>query len=268
MRGKENLLATIAAKKAELDQLRILVPGGTANFDHSQDIELTYTSNAIEGNTLTAVETTMVIEHGITVAGKPLKDHLEAIDHFDAIHYLRELARQPTPITEMDVRNLHRLVVLRSKPDIAGRYADQGRYVLTDAGRHSFPSPAELTALMGDFVAWLGPAADTPEVAFGAHRRLLEIHPFNDGNGRTARLLMNLVLIRGGYPPVAVRPEDRAAYIAALQVAQAGGCTDAFDRLLYERLDATLGEYVNAARQAVPATITSTRDSDGSPTEP
>lgn len=264
----ENLLTAIAAKKAELDQLRLRSPGGTENFDHSQDLELTYTSNAIEGNTLTAVETTMVIEQGITVAGKPLRDHLEAIDHFDAIRYVRELARRNTPLTEMDVRNLHRLVVLRSKPDIAGRYADQGRYVLTDSGRHSFPSPAEVPALMGDFSDWLGTAADTPETAFTAHRRLVEIHPFNDGNGRTARLLMNLILIRGGYPAIAVRPEDRPAYIAALQQAQAGGGSEFFDRLLYERLDVTLGEYVSALRQGLPAPRTSARSSDDGPPQP
>lgn len=248
----ESLLAAIAARKADLDRLRLRAPGGTANFDHSQDLELTYTSNAIEGNTLTAVETTMVIEQGITVAGKPLKDHLEAIDHFEAIRYVRDLARQATTLTERDLRGLHRLVVLRSRPDIAGRYATQGRYVLTETGRHGFPSPAEVPALMGDFAAWLGAAPATPETAFTAHRRLVDIHPFDDGNGRTARLLMNLILIRGGYPPVAIRPEDRPTYIAALQQAQAGESTDAFDRLLYERLDATLAEYVTAARQAIP----------------
>jgi Fic family protein len=264
----ETLLASIAAKKAELDRLRIRAPGGTTNLDHSQDIELTYTSNAIEGNTLTAVETTMVIEQGITVAGKPLRDHLEAIDHYEAIRYVRELARQTVPLTEMDVRNLHRLVVLRSRPDIAGRYADQGRYVLTDSGRHGFPSPAEVPALMGDFSAWLGVAADTPESAFIAHRRLVEIHPFNDGNGRTARLLMNLILIRGGYPAVPVRPEDRPAYSAGLQQAQAGGGTEAFDRLLYERLDATLGEYVSASRQALPTPRAPPRGTDGNLPQP
>ena len=136
---------------------------------------------------------------------------------------------------------------------LAGRYADQGRYVLTDAGRHSFPSPAEVPALMGDLAAWLGSAPDTPETAFAAHRRLVDIHPFNDGNGRTARLLMNLVLIRGGYPPVAVRPEDRPAYILALQQAQTGQGTALFDRLLYERLHATLGEFLSALRAALPA---------------
>jgi Fic family protein len=244
------LLSAIAAKRAELDEVRARAPGGASNFEHSQDLELTYSSNAIEGNTLTAVETTMVIEHGMTVAGKPLRDHLEALDLYEAIRYVRDLARRRVPLAEMDVRNLHRLVMLRSAPDMAGRYADQGRYVLTDAGRHAFPSPAEVPALMGEFARWLAMAADVPETAFTAHRRLVEIHPFNDGNGRTARLLMNLVLIRGGYPPVAVRPADRGAYLAALQVAQRGGETEAFERLLYERLDAALAESVAAWREA------------------
>jgi Fic family protein len=250
----DSLLAAIHAKQAELDRLRSRVPDGLTNFDHARDIELTYTSNAIEGNTLTAAETTLVIEQGITVAGKPLKDHLEAVDHYDAIRYVRELARQGTPSTEMDIRGLHRLVVLRSRPDIAGSYANQGRYVLTDGGRHAFPPPVQVPALMGDFAAWLRSAADTPQTAFRAHHDLVDIHPFNDGNGRTARLLMNLILIRGGYPPVAVRPQDRPAYILALQRNQAGQGSDSFYQLLYQRLDATLDETIAAAREALPPT--------------
>jgi Fic family protein len=244
----DKLLEQIAAKKALLDRLRPLAPHGLSNLEHVHDLELTYTSNAIEGNTLTAAETTLVVEQGITIGGKPLKDHMEAIDHYDAIRYVRELAREGTALTEMDVRNLHSLVVKRSAPEFAGRYADQGRYVVTDTGRHSFPSPAEVPALTGDFSAWLAAAPATPATAFIAHRRLVDIHPFNDGNGRTARLVMNVVLLRGGYPPVAVRPEDRPAYISALQ--QAG--PENFDRLLYEGLDSTLGEYLSALKDALP----------------
>jgi Fic family protein len=245
-----DIIKSVEEKKAELDRLR--PRGGLSNLEHSHDLELTYTSNAIEGNTLSAAETTLVIEQGITVGGKPLKDHLEAIDHYEAIRYVRELAKQSVPLAEMDVRNLHRLVVQRSRPDIAGRYADQGRYVLTETGRHSFPSPAEIPALMGDFARSLASAPVTPQAAFDAHRLLVDIHPFDDGNGRTARLLMNLMLIRGGYPPVAVRPEDRPAYVSALQQAQAGKGTEAFDLLLYRRLDATLGEYLSASKEALP----------------
>jgi len=249
----ESLLQEIAIKKAELDRMRRLKPHALSNLEHSHDLELTYTSNAIEGNTLTAAETTIVIEQGMTVAGKPLRDHLEAIDHHDAIRYVRERARRPETLTETDIRNLHRLVMLRSDPEIAGRYADQGRYVLTDSGRHTFPSPAEIPALMGDFAAWLHGAVNAPETAFTAHRRLVDIHPFNDGNGRTARLLMNLILIRGGYPPVSVRPADRVAYLQALQRPQDGGGEAAFDRLLLERLSTTLDEYLDAIRDAIAA---------------
>jgi Fic family protein len=251
----DDLMARIAAKKAELDRLRPVVGAGLANFEHVHDLELTYTSNAIEGNTLSAAETALVVEQGITIGGKPLKDHLEAIDHYDAIRYVRALARRGTPLTEADLRQLHHLVVQRSQPEVAGCYADQGRYVLTETGRHTFPSPTEVPPLMGDFARWLGVAPDTPETAFAAHRRLVDIHPFNDGNGRTARLLMNLILIRGGYPAVAVRPEDRPAYVGALQEAQAGRGSARFDRLLYERLDATLGEYLSAAREVHPAPV-------------
>lgn len=103
---------------------------------------------------------------------------------------------------------------------------------------------------MGDFAKWLGPVTATPETAFTAHLRLVDIHPFNDGNGRTARLLMNLILIRGGYPPISVRPEDRRDYIRSLQQSQAGLGTESFNRLLYQRLDATLDEYFSALEEA------------------
>lgn len=241
----DQILRSIAEKKARLDELRPLPAEALANLEHYFDIELTYTSNAIEGNTLSAVETTLVIEQGVTIGGKPLKDHLEAIDHYDAIRYVRELARQGTRLAEGDVRSLHSLVVKRSRPDIAGRYADLPRYVRTESGRFVFPSPVEIPALMGDFARWLGATADTVEKAFTAHRRLVDIHPFNDGNGRTARLLMNLILIRCGYPPVAVRPEDRVEYIRGLQAAQAGQGTEGFDLLHYRRLEAVLDEYLS-----------------------
>ena len=247
-----NVLEAIAAKKARLEFLRPLSPEALAKLEHYFDIEITYSSNAIEGNTLSPVETTLVIEQGIAIGGKPLKDHLEALDHYDAIRYVRELGRQSVPLTESDIRSLDSLVVQRSNPALAGRYADSSRYVRTEIGRHVFPFPAEIPSLMGDFAAWLRDAPETPVTAFMAHRRLVDIHPFNDGNGRTARLLMNLVLIRAGYPPVAVRPEDRLTYIRALQQAQAGLGTEPFDTILYERLDATLGEYLSALTEADP----------------
>ena len=243
---------TVFAKKRELDALRKRVRSDALDgLEHSQRIDITYTSNAIEGNTLTAGETALVLEKGITISGKPLKDHLEAIDHARALNWVLEIASQrDTPIIEADIRNLHHLVVANSKPEIAGRYADSARYVNTDVGVYSFPAPMEVPAHMETFCRWLGASRNTPQTAFEAHRRLVGIHPFNDGNGRTARLLMNLVLARGGYPPVAIRPEDRPAYIAALEIDQRGGGHGTFDNLLLDRLDQTLDMYLDAARQA------------------
>ncbi|WP_234054522.1 MULTISPECIES: Fic family protein [unclassified Xanthobacter] len=239
-------------KKRVLDALKgALRHGGLDNLDHAQRIDITYTSNALEGNTLTAGETALVIEKGITVSGKPLKDHLEAVDHARALEWVVEIGSQRAePLREADIRNLHQLVVAQSKPEIAGRYADAARYVNTDAGVYHFPSPMEVPALMHAFATWLQHAGNTPPAAFEAHRRLVGIHPFNDGNGRTARLLMNLVLVRGGYPPIAVRPEDRPAYIGALEAGQAGRGFADFDGLMFQRLEETLERYITAAREA------------------
>src|SRR5271170_1763884 len=134
------LINDIEQKKAQLDRARPLSPGALTNLEHTYDLELTYTSNAIEGNALTQIETNLVIEQGITIGGKRLKDHLEAVDHHDAIRYVRELARRQILLTESDVRGLHALALKRSDPEIAGRYATSNRYVNTDRGRHAFPS--------------------------------------------------------------------------------------------------------------------------------
>jgi Fic family protein len=130
--------------------------------------------------------------------------------------------------------------MLRTKPNIAGQYSKVGRYVRTESGRYAFPLPAEIPTLMRGFARWLRSAPDTPETAFAAHRHLVDIHPFSDGNGRTARRLMNLILTRAGYPPIAVRREDRPGYLRALEKSQAGQGHEAFDTLLYRRLKATI----------------------------
>jgi len=246
----DDLLASIRAKKAALDQQRPMAEAALRQLQKYYDVELTYTSNAIEGNTLTHRETAEVIEHGITVGGKKLKDHLEAVDHYQAVLWMRDLARRDAPIVESTVCELHRRIVARSAPEIAGVYSAHRRRI---AGSPVvFPNPVKLPELMQAFGRDLEVSPATPEAAFDAHFRLTAIHPFSDGNGRTARLLMNLLLIRGGYPPISVRPEDRLAYLQALQRAQAGQGHDEFDKLLYERLDATLAEYLSALQQALP----------------
>lgn len=244
------LKAEIAQKKEVLDQLRPLSAEALSQLQKYYDVELTFTSNAIEGNTLTHRETAEVIEHGVTVGGKPLRDHLEALDHYAAVQWMRELAAQSTPLDEGVVSELHRRIVVRSQPNIGGIYSAYPRRVAGSAV--VFPNPAKLPALMADFGAWLQNAGATPDAAFDAHFRLTAIHPFSDGNGRTARLLMNLMLIRGGYPPVAVRPEDRKEYLDALEKASLSDDRGDFETLMQRRLLTTLGEYVSALQEALP----------------
>jgi Fic family protein len=121
---------SIARKKERFDRLQPMSAEVLRNLEHYYDLEITYTSDAIEGNMLTAVETKLVVEEGITITGKPLKDHLEALDHYDSIRHVRELASEKRSLIENDLRNLHRLTMQRSRPDIGGRYAD--RYVRTE----------------------------------------------------------------------------------------------------------------------------------------
>jgi Fic family protein len=244
------LIRDVEQKKAQLDRLRPLSGGALAQLQKYYDVELTYTSNAIEGNTLTRRETAEVIEHGITVGGKSLRDHLEAVDHYDAVQWMRELARQATPLGENTVCELHRRIVARSQPAIAGIYSPHPRRI---AGSPViFPNPLKIPQLMEEFGAWLASAPATPEGAFVGHFRLTAIHPFSDGNGRTARLLMNLMLIRDGYPPIAVRPEDRKTYLDALERGSLTEDLQPFQNFMHERLDATLGEYLSALQEALP----------------
>jgi len=251
----DKLLAGIAAKKAQLDQLRPMSEVALRQLQKYYDIELTYTSNAIEGNTLTHRETAEVIEHGITVGGKKLKEHLEAVDHYEAVLWMRERAPQTAPVGENVVRELHRRIVARSEPEIAGIYSPHRRRI---AGSPVvFPHPLRIPNLMQEFGRWFEQAPATPQAAFDAHFRLTAIHPFSDGNRRTASLLMNLLLIRDGYVPIAVRPEDRKRYLDTLEHGSLADDRGRFQTFLHERLGATLGEYLSALQEALPAPASS-----------
>jgi Fic family protein len=244
----DELLAAIAAKKERLDAMRPVSRAALLALQKSYDVDLTYTSNAIEGNTLTLRETAEVIEHGITVGGKPLRDHLEAVDHYNAVLWMRELAATDVPLDEATVRELHRHIVFRSQPEIGGVYSTLPRRI---AGSPViFPNPAKIPQSMKEFGEWLGNVEPSPATSFEAHYRLVAIHPFGDGNGRTARLLMNLLLLREGYPPVAVRPEDRKIYLDTLEQASVRDDLNPFRAFLYQRLDATVSDYLAALQEA------------------
>jgi len=238
----EQLINSVHTKKARLDSLRPQITMALAELQKQYDIELTYASNAIEGNTLTLRETAEVIEHGISVGGKPLHDHLEATDHYNALLWMRDVAATAAPIDDTTLCELHRRVVARSQPEAAGRYSQFPRRIAGSAV--IFPNPVKIPSLMMEFGAWLRAAPPTTDTAFDAHFRLTAIHPFSDGNGRTARLLMNLFLLRSGYPPMAIRPEDRKIYLDDLEHASVTDDMMPYRLFMYQRLDATLDEYL------------------------
>jgi cell filamentation protein, protein adenylyltransferase len=244
----EDIEADIAAKKKRLDALRPRLSKSLAALQAWYDVELTYTSNAIEGNTLTRVETAVVLEQGITVSGKPLKDHLEALGHRDALGYIRLLAQASEPIRERNIREIHRLVLARADPEEAGRYSRHQRAIAGSA--LALPSPAEIPARMGDLAAWLAAAPADHATAFEAHYRLVTIHPFSDGNGRAARLLMNLLLLRAGYPPVVIGPDERIAYLDALQARQLRDDPKPWATFMTARLDASLTHHLQLLEKA------------------
>ena len=183
-----------------------------------------------------------MLEKGLTVRGKPLKDHQEAVDHLEALHFVRELVQQKRPLAEEDIREIHRLVVGSTLKSEAGRYSQHPRRIA--GSRVIFPNPVKIPALMQALGHWLSQAPDSPETALEAHLRLVSIHPFSDGNGRTARLLMNLILMRAGYPPLVIRPEDRPDYLEAIETFQLREDQEPYQAFMLRRLEASLDDYL------------------------
>ncbi|MFH0956622.1 MAG: Fic family protein, partial [Candidatus Aenigmatarchaeota archaeon] len=186
-------------------------------------IELAYNSNAIEGNTLTLLETRMVIEDGITIRGKPLREHFEAINHQKAFSFLEGVAKPGTGVTEDVIREIHRLILSGIEDDYAGRYRDAN--VRITGAVKSPPRFEKVPGLMAGYVKQVkenpGRLNDIEMAAF-VHYGLVEIHPFIDGNGRTARLVMNLFLMGRGFPIAIVLKTDRRAYYDRLKSADEG----------------------------------------------
>lgn len=237
-------LTQIDALKAQLDSYRPLDPNFALMLRENYRVRLTYHSTAIEGNTLTQSETQVLLEYGLTVQGKPLKHHLESEDHAFAFDYIEQLAAGNEPIHEWEIREIHALVCSRSEREIAGRYRTIN--VMAAGSGHRYPDALLVPELMTDFDGWLNTPTDLHPVDFAAeaHYRFVTIHPFTDGNGRTARLLMNLLLIRAGYPMAIVRVEDRLQYIEAI-MAWRGGDARLFKEMVREAATAALTEVLS-----------------------
>ncbi len=183
------------------------------------DVELVYSSNAVEGNTLTLQETTAVLLHGVTVAGKPLKDHLEAVNLARAWIRVKELATVHGPLVEAELLELHTFVLGKDDP-AAGHYRNVPVFIR--GSRHVPPNALKVPDRMVELFAADRAKEHAVEQAANLHESLVTIHPFIDGNGRTARLVMNLLLLRKGFPPLRIQPEQRAAYFTALDESRFG----------------------------------------------
>ena len=185
-------------------------------------VELTYASNALEGNSLSLTETKVLLEDGITPNGKPFRESCEAAGHAAAYDFMLTLTEaEPFSITEETVRKLHFLFYNKIDSEAAGQYRKHP--VLITGTEYVPPVPEQVPELMREFIAELGEKSKTlhpVRLAAFAHRRLADIHPFTDGNGRTARLLMNLILVHDGYCIVSIPPALRMGYIGALRTAQ------------------------------------------------
>ena len=214
---EKRLAARIQSKKAQLDALRPLPAAAIRRLNDQLTVEWIYNSNAIEGNTLTLRETQLILEKGITVGGKRLREHFEVINHQEAIKFVESLATKSEPILPFHVRQLHALVLERIDDENAGKYRNVQVRI---AGASHEPAPSwDIAARMDDWSTWLVEQEDALEpvtAAALAHHMLVAIHPFIDGNGRTARLVMNLVLMRAGYPPAIIAKINRRGYYRVL----------------------------------------------------
>lgn len=217
------MYARILSKKKALDSLRPLPASLVKKMWEQMQVEFTYNSNAIEGNTLTLRETQLVIQEGITVHGKSLREHLEARNHPDAIAYIEKLAQGKNPFQEDDFLNVHSLLMRGIDDQNAGKYRTGQVRV---AGATFMPPPAsKIQPLINELLQTISRNPDELrpiELAAFFHHKFVSIHPFVDGNGRTARLLSNLTLMRNGYPFTVLLQVDRPKYLRTLSEADNG----------------------------------------------
>ncbi len=252
-----DLLQQLTGKLQRLQALRPLDPSQVRALEEKVvtpfEVEVIATSNQIEGNSLTVRETEMVLSKGVTIAGKPLKDHLEAVNLQAAFRYLKSLVGGAEPITARLVRELHQMVLSRIADEWAGVWRTVP--VRIAGAAHQPPHFSEVPNLMEQWERGMAdPSPLHPAIqAADAHEKLVTIHPFVDGNGRTARLLMNLIFMRAGYPAIVI-PSDstsRLAYYDALESAQTGRDPHAFPNFVTGCANTMLDRYLGTIDPAI-----------------
>lgn len=207
------------------------------------EIEYTYESNKIEGNTLTLQETALVVEKGLTIGGKTITEHLEVINHTQAIDFIKDLAQSKNTISERDILQIHSLILQGIDKPNAGVYRKVP--VIISGAKHKPPQPFLVPKQMEDVMLWYNENKEVLhpiELSAEMHERLVTIHPFIDGNGRTSRLLMNLILLQNDYPIAILKGDDksRLEYYNALELAQTENNKKVFIELIANNIQDTM----------------------------
>lgn len=243
-------------KLSKLNKLRPLSALQVQKLREQLEIEMTYNSNAIEGNSLTLRETWLVLHEGMTIKGKPLKDHLEAKDHKEALDFLYELVSgNRCTISEHLIRQLHQLVVQETEKEWAGRYRNGA--VIIGGAKHMPPEAIDVPRQMANLIQWLKKKEGklhTVELAAIVHHKLAATHPFFDGNGRTARLVMNVLLMRKGFPLAIILKNDRKKYYDVLQKAD-GGDLAPLTLFVAQAVECTLDLYLRTFAREKPGKL-------------
>lgn len=247
----EEIIAKINKLKKQLDALRPISKAQLQNLRNYFKVQYTFDSNRIEGNTLTLQETALVVDKGITISGKSVQEHLEAINHSEAVEFIIDLAQNKTGITEYVLKQLHGLVLRGIDKNNAGKYRSVN--VMISGSSHKPPQPFMLGKLMEDYFLFYELNKGTMHpvlLAAEMHERLVTIHPFIDGNGRTSRLIMNLILMQHGFPITNISGErqNRLAYYNSLESAQVENDKSKFYEFVCRAVHFALNEYLGLVK--------------------
>jgi Fic family protein len=246
LNGFEETISRINQKKLSLDKLRPIPEVAIRSIKEALTLEWTYNSNSIEGNSLTLRETKVVLEEGMTIKGKSLREHFEAVNHHDAIEHIEKLAHPSYKLTGADVLAVHAKVLLHIEKEFAGRFRTAG--VRIGGANFVPPNALKVSNLMDELIAWVNEPQQSLDpllqiVVF--HHRFVWIHPFFDGNGRTVRLLFNLLFMKLGYPPAIILKNDRKKYYDALNRSNEGDYSK-LALLILQALERSLDIYLSS----------------------
>lgn len=244
----ENRCPDIDNLKSELDTYRPFDDNTLQQLKEYYRISLTYTSNALEGNTLTESETKVILEDGLTIGGHPIREIQETIGHSKAYDLLYDLIKSED-ITEDNILTLHKLFYEQISPENAGRY--RNKKVIITGTTYEPPAPDKIQGLMKDFLALIPQKArdlHPVELAAWVHLNFVNIHPFIDGNGRTARLLTNLILFKFGYSVIIIPPILRSDYIESIKMAQINNNQQVFTNFISEMVLESMKDYLRIVK--------------------